>query len=98
MLVVQPQRQIVEKVLKTKAGIYVRAVFLLTEINGKVHVKLLSATPISAESKPVVEALSGNTEKFQFELDKTFGEKPSIFHLTDFTFLMSQPTRAPSAN
>ncbi len=43
----QRQEKIVEKVLKTKAGEYVRAVFLVYEVNGNLEARLLSARPLS---------------------------------------------------
>lgn len=43
----QRQERIVEKVLKTKAGQYVRAVFLVYEVNGNLEARLISACPIT---------------------------------------------------
>jgi len=97
MLVVQPQNQIVEKVLKTKAGILVRATFLVSTRAGKAHVKLLSAVPVSAGFEtPCAKALPCSIQKLQFELEKSFGEKPTESPFLDFSFFVSQPTRAPA--
>ncbi|MEK7575227.1 MAG: hypothetical protein AAB511_03285 [Patescibacteria group bacterium] len=101
MLSIRPQQQIVEKVLKTKAGGYVRAQFLVTEYQGRIHVKLLSATPIfdnvSDFSAEVVQALPSKITKATFERVLEQGEViASTFF--DFNFLVSQPTRAPAGN
>ena len=99
MLSLRPQQQIVEKVLKNKAGGYVRAKFLLTEYNGRIHVKLLSAVPIfddvSTFATEIVLALPSVITKTVFEQVLIHGEV-IVSSFFDFNFFVSQPTRAPA--
>ena len=101
MLSLRPQQQIVEKVLKTKAGGYVRAHFLLTEYDGRIHVKLISAVPIfddvSTFAAEIVPALPSAISKTVFERVLIEGEV-IVSNFFDFNFLVSQPTRAPAGN
>ncbi len=102
MLTLAPQQNIVEKVLKTRAGGYVRARFLVVEYQGQVRVKLLSATPISAAEAfapetanvqalpaPVIRAIFAFIKSLQLE------SVTSPYFNTE-AILTSQPTRAPS--
>ncbi len=103
MLTLAPQQNIVEKVLKTRAGGYVRARFLVVEYQGQVRVKLLSATPIeasevfSASAVAAVQALPAPVEHTVFEFIKSLQLESVVYpHLAIKAILKSQPTRAPS--
>ncbi len=100
MLSLRPQQQIVEKVLQTKTGGFVRAQFLLTEYQGRIHVKLISAEAISEQeaqafSAPIAQALPLPVSLTTFERVLERGET-IVSTFTDFSFFTSQPTRAPS--
>lgn len=105
MLTIAPQQNIVEKVLKTRAGGYVRARFLVVEYQGQVRVKLLSATPIASTEAfaegvaPAVsvQALPAPVEHAVFEFIKSLQlESVASPYFDTETILNSQPTRAPS--
>ncbi|MEI6345980.1 MAG: hypothetical protein WCO79_01990 [bacterium] len=100
MLTLAPQQNIVEKVLKTRAGGYVRARFLVVEYQGQVRVKLLSATPIEAAeafATPTIQALPAPVELAVFEFVQSLQLESVVYpHLTIKAILKSQPTRAPS--
>lgn len=100
MLTLAPQQNIVEKVLKTRAGGFVRARFLVVEYQGQVRVKLLSATPIEASEAfatattlalpaPIVRAIHEFVRILELE------SVVSPYFDTE-AILNSQPTRAPS--
>ena len=100
MLSLRPQQKIVEKVLQNKAGGFVRAQFLLTEYQGRIHVKLISAEAISVQeaqhfSAPSALALPVVITQATFERVLNYGET-IVSTFTDFSFLVSQPTRAPA--
>lgn len=102
MLTLRPQQNIVEKVLKTRAGGYVCAQFLVTEYQGRIHVKLISALPLNdhetsqfSVSATPVQALPSAITKAVFERVLEYGETV-ISTFADLSFFVSQPTRAPS--
>lgn len=104
MLSLCPQQKIVEKVLKTRAGGFVRAQFLVSEYQGRIHVKLLSTEPIFEQGVQDQAVVSDHTQPIAlpsavvqqtFEQVLEHGEVIiSLYH--DASFLTSQPTRAPS--
>ena len=101
MLSVRPQQKIVEKILQTKGGGFVRAQFLLTEYQGRIHIKLISAEPISEQeggtfSVPSTLALPVAITIGTFERVLNYGET-IVSTFTDFSFFTSQPTRAPAS-
>ncbi|MEK7644862.1 MAG: hypothetical protein AAB391_00860 [Patescibacteria group bacterium] len=110
MLTLAPQQNIIEKVLKTRAGGFVRARFLVVEYQGQVRVKLLSATPIEAaeafafgdvvsgaSNTAAVQALPAPVELAVFEFVKSLQLESVVYpHLAIKAILKSQPTRAPS--
>lgn len=108
MLTLAPQQNIVEKVLKTRAGGYVRARFLVVEHQGQVRVKLLSATPIAsvdvfgsegvaAAAATSIQALPAPVTRAIFEFIKSLQLESVVYpHLAIKAILKSQPTRAPS--
>jgi hypothetical protein len=105
MLTLAPQQNIVEKVLKTRAGGYVRARFLVVEYQGQVRVKLLSATPIGASeafasevvNAAAVQALPAPVARAIFEFTKSLQLESVVYpYLATKAILKSQPTRAPS--
>lgn len=100
MLTLAPQQNIVEKVLKTRAGGYVRARFLVVEYQGQVRVKLLSATPIEASeafAAAATPALPAPIVRAVHEFVRTL-ELDSVAspYFDTEAILNSQPTRAPS--
>ncbi len=105
MLTLAPQQNIVEKVLKTRAGGYVRARFLVAEYQGQIRVKLLSATPIGAAeafasevvSAATIQALPAPITRAVFEFIQSIQLESVVYpHLATKAILKSQPTRAPS--
>lgn len=105
MLTLAAQQNIVEKVLKIRAGGYVRARFLVIEYQGQFRVKLLSATPIaSAEafgtegvvSAATVQALPAPISRAVFEFIKSLQLEVVSPYFDTKAILYSQPTRAPS--
>jgi hypothetical protein len=98
----QPKSQIIERILRTKTGEYVRATFLVVEYQGQVKAKLLSAEPVAFEhtdfESTVVQALPAPITRAIFEVVQELKLESIVSPYSDFAFLMSQPTRAPSGN
>ena len=101
MLQVKSQGKIVEKIVRTKNGEYVLAVFLVEDFGGEFKVRVLSVKPI--------DKLVGATLKAKC-LSGCSLESPAVisyrhkYHslvspfFNNLEFFVSQPTRAPSRN
>ena len=99
MLALKSQGKIVERVVRTKTGEQVLAMFLVVEENGELKVQLLSVKPIlkvTGTKSPTV-CLSGNCLKSPAIVSYRHNYHSVVspfFNL--FEFFVSQPTRAPS--
>ena len=101
MLTVQkPQGKIIERIVRTKAGEFVLAKFLVIEEGGKFQIKLLSVQPIAGHTfrtpeavlLPVAEQKSPAVIAYRSNYRSVISVFSNIFE-----FFVSQPTRAPSA-
>lgn len=105
MLEIKTQRKIVERIVRTKTGQLVRAVFLVAECDGELRVRLLSAVPVSDSKATSYQlpatsfslCLKGKCVKSSAVTAERhiFTETVSPF-FNKFEFFVSQPTRAPS--
>ncbi|MES2087389.1 MAG: hypothetical protein V4467_00145 [Patescibacteria group bacterium] len=105
MLAIKSQQKIVQRILTTKTGEQVRAMFLVVESDGEFKVHLLSVSPISSQkaiscklsATSFSHCLSGNSLKSPaiISYKKAFYNAVSPFFNT-LEFFVSQPTRAPS--
>lgn len=106
MLALKSQGKIVERIVRTKAGQLVRAVFLVAEQNGELKVRLISVVPIGQPNgftiqgsrfKNKILCLIGKCAKSLVITSERhqFREILSPF-FNKFQFFVSQPTRAPS--
>lgn len=92
-----PRKKFIEKIITSPEGIDFRVVFLVYEEEGKIKAKVVSAAPIASVIKnEQIIALPGKTEKILHEIIYSTFEKEKVSPYTDFTFFVSQPTRAPS--
>ena len=105
MLAVKSQGKIVLKVLRTKAGGFVLAVFFVIERNGEFDVRLIDVKPVDNSEKSTnyklqtknFLCLSGNCQKSPAVISyhkKHYSVVSPFFNI--FEFFVSQPTRAPS--
>ena len=98
MLTIRPQSRIVSKILRKKSGEFVRAYFLISEIEGKYFVKLLKTEAIASDNFRTSEEtlLPGNTVgDSAVEFVKSLGRE-IVSPYFDLNFFISQLTRAPS--
>jgi hypothetical protein len=95
----QPKTKVLERIIRAKTGEFVLATFLVVEYQGQVRAKLLSIAPLTQEQAEfqasAIKALPAPLVKTVFEKVLTFGEE-IISPFVDFSFFVSQPTRAPS--
>ena len=99
MITLKPQGKIVEKMVRTKTGEYVWAVFLVVENNGEFKVRVLSVKPIDKLVGAIEKAkcLKGCSLKSPAVISyrhKYFSLVSPFFN--NLEFFVSQPTRAPS--
>lgn len=109
MLALKSQEKIIERIVRTKTGQLVRAVFLVSEYQGELKVRLLSVRPVSQPTDRITNhesritnktlCLSGKCAKSPVITSErhTFTEILSPF-FNKLEFFVSQPTRAPSFN
>jgi hypothetical protein len=99
MLVEQAKKQIVEKIFQTENGHYVRATFLVVEFAGQVRAKIIKTEPISSEifesAKPLALPEAKTTEVANFA--PYISREPKVSPYFEFSFFVSQPTRAPAS-
>ena len=97
MLVARPQAKIVERIIRTKTGDFVRAFFAVTEYQGKYFVKLVKTEKIAIRdlNSPEKYLLDGKHQTSGWSVQEIFAES-IISPYKDFNFFISQQTRAPS--
>lgn len=100
MLVTQPQGHIVKKIFRTEAGEYILATFVVVESVGRLKARLISTEKISADTFTV-----SDPEALPILQVNTVGEysyisncRVTLSPYQDFSFFVSQPTRAPSGS
>lgn len=97
MLAIQKQSKFIQKKIQLPNGSWALVVFELREVNGKITAKAVSGqlleTPIAAEE---ILALPIYIEKQNIApiISPYFSEIQSL--VKDFSFVLSQPTRAPA--
>ncbi len=106
MLAVKSQGKIVQKVLRTKTGEQVLAVFFVTEENGELQVRLLSVSPVGNSEKTTNYKLQTTNSSFCLPgRCLKFSAVTSYRHnyhsvvspfFNALEFFVSQPTRAPA--
>lgn len=98
MLVTQERNlnSVFERIIRDKNGVLFRVRFTIVNVNGKPQPHVLSAEAL-IQNKETVVCLPEVTEKIftKFEYVPSFVSKISPY--LSLEFLMSQPTRAPSA-
>lgn len=92
-MLVNHSQKVIEKIVTNRKGELMRVTFLVSEIAGAIQVKVLSATPIVALTS-VCLAIAGNVSNIVNRYSANFSEFVAGF--SDFSFFMSQPTRAPA--
>lgn len=108
MLEIKPQGKIIEKIVRTRTGEFVLAVFFVVESDGGLNVRLLFVKPIQKQAritnqeskiKNKILCLRGDCAKSPTVISyhKRFTPIVSPF-FNKFQFLVSQPTRAPSGS
>jgi hypothetical protein len=97
MLVLQKQAKYIEKAVQMPNGLWVLLVFELVEQNGKIIARAISGKVINQEiSKEEALYLPSVKSPAEFiPVRSTIYSLQSTFD-RDFSFVMSQPTRAPS--
>ena len=97
MLVARPKSKIVERIIRTREGDFVRAFFAVTEYQGKYFVKLVRTEKIAVRdfNTPEKYFLSGKCQTSGWTVQEIFTES-IISPYKDFAFFISQQTRAPS--
>jgi hypothetical protein len=99
MLQVKSQGKIVEKIVRTKTGEYVLAVFLVEDFGGEFKVRVISVKPIEKLAGAIekVKCLSGCSLKSPAVISyrHKYHSVVSPF-FNNLEFFVSQPTRAPS--
>lgn len=104
MIEVRPQGKIVEKIVRTKTGWLVLAVFFVTEREGEISVRLLSVRPVperitNCELRTTNGGnyLTGECRKPKAAAVEVKPRKTTTSpYFNIFEFFVSQPTRAPS--
>ncbi len=106
MLALKLQENIVERIVRTKSGQLVRAVFLVSEYQGELRVRLISASPIQKSTgirnyelgiRNKILCISGACAKSPAITSEhhIYREIVSPF-FNKLEFFVSQLTRAPS--
>lgn len=97
MLVARPQSKIIERIIQTKEGDFVRAFFAVTEFEGKYFVKLIKTEKIEVRdfNTPEIYLLDGKHQTSGWTIQQIFA-KSIISPYKDFAFFISQLTRAPA--
>lgn len=98
MLIAQPQGKIFKKIFRKESGEFILATFVVVESNGRLKARLIATEIISADifTSPVAEALPVLKPKSVSELSYTPNFYETINPYFDFSFFVSQPTRAPA--
>ena len=95
------QTKFIEKILADRYGRQFRCLFLVAVVAGEVKGKLVSVLPLKVTSYKlqVTKFFLPNTNKAAkiFPLEFLL-PIINLFILKDFSFVVSQPTRAPSLN
>jgi hypothetical protein len=97
MLAIQKQRQFIERTMQLPNGVWAVVVFELLESNGKVTAKAISAEIIEQkveQSEIIALPVFSLIEKITPVISPYFSEIKSF--AKDFSFVISQPTRAPA--
>lgn len=98
MLAIQKQPKYIQKAVELPNGAWALVVFELVEINGKIIARAVSGKILEGAKAEKEEILCLPCIKTPVEfipLQSTFYNLQSTFS-HDFSFIMSQPTRAPS--
>jgi hypothetical protein len=100
MLVIQKQQKYIQKAVRLPNGAWALLVFELVERNGQIVARAVSGKLLGEQNEQIVkeELLCLPCVKTPFDflpVKSIFSDLVSTFS-KDFSFIMSQPTRAPS--
>jgi len=98
MLVTQPKKRIVQKILRTETGEFIRATFLVVEWQGQIRGRLISTEAVPAHNldERRTPALPYVCEKEVSDFTYTPNLHDIVSPYSTHSFFVSQPTRAPS--
>ena len=103
MLIVQPKKRIFVKYGRNTSGEVVRVFLLLSEIEGKIFVKVLKTEVVSRLKikdlrfqKDAGNLICGECKRQEFPAEIKSAFRPIISPFAEYFFFTSQPTRAPS--
>ncbi len=95
MLVAQPKKSIIQRVFRTETGELIRATFLVVEWQGQLRGRLIQSEVIGEEQTATALRAAPQKTAQHFTYTPTVNDARPL--VSDFSFLVSQPTRAPSA-
>ncbi len=98
MLAIQKSNKYIQKAVQLPNGVWALVVFELVERNGQIIAKAVSGKMLGDVQSEPVEVLCLPCVKTPFDflpVKSIFSDIVSTFS-KDFSFIMSQPTRAPS--
>lgn len=95
MNLLRSKQSIVTKVMRDNNGVECFVRFLIVETEAGIDVRVLSATPIAANTQTKYQ-ISGVVEKNKPSEHISYSKNPFAVLVDDLKFFISQPTRAPS--